>query len=183
MVEGKLKAGDVDPQVQKDYERAAKVMKATMMSKLLKNDSEPAEVIPGIFLGSIGAAQRPDRLQEIGITHVLCVGIGLPRKVGDEFAFKAVEVFDVAETCLRDHFDECFDFMEDALSSCGKVLVRCYAGKSRSAAIVIACLLRTAGMEYHEAFDLARKARPVVNPNAGFCLQLVQYYKELYPDR
>ena len=33
------------------------------------------------------------------------------------------------------------------------------------------------------AFDLAREARPVINPNPGFCMQLVKFYKNLHPDR
>ena len=31
-------------------------------------------MVPGLFLGSIGAAQNEARLIELGITHVLCVG-------------------------------------------------------------------------------------------------------------
>jgi len=183
IVEGKVAPGEVDAQVLKDYERAAKVMKATMMAKLLKQDAEPAEVVPGVYLGSIGAAQRPDYLREVGITHVLCVGKGLPRKVGEDFVFKALEVLDSAETKLSDYFEECNQFIEAAKAGGGRVYVHCFAGKSRSATIVIAYVLHSTGMEYQKAFDLAREARPQIDPNPGFCLQLVQYYKKLHPDR
>ena len=84
---------------------------------------------------------------------------------------------------MSDHFNDAFGFIEEALTSGGKVLVHCFAGKSRSATICIAYLLKTSGMEYHAAFELVREARPIINPNPGFCIQLVKYYKHLHPER
>ena len=76
VVEGKVEVleDEADPVKRQQIERAAKIMKLTMMRKLLKSDCEPSEVVPGLFLGSIGAAQNESRLTQLGITHVLCVG-------------------------------------------------------------------------------------------------------------
>lgn len=38
----------------------------------MKNDNMPAEIIPGLFLGSIGAALTKKSLIDLGITHILC---------------------------------------------------------------------------------------------------------------
>ena len=94
MVEGKVLLEDLDPAFQREYERAAKVMKTFLMTKAMKDDCTAAEVMPGVLLGSIGAAQKPDYLTEVGVTHVLCVGHALPRKVGEEFVFKEIDVYD-----------------------------------------------------------------------------------------
>ena len=94
LVEGKVMLEDLDPKFQREYERAAKVMKTVLMTKLMKDDCLAAEVVPGVLLGSIGVAQKPDYLSECGVTHVLCVSHGLPRKVGEEFVFKEIDVYD-----------------------------------------------------------------------------------------
>ena len=39
--------------------------------KLMKEDSIPSEIIPGLFLGSIGAAFTKDSLKNNEITHIL----------------------------------------------------------------------------------------------------------------
>ena len=33
------------------------------------------EIIPGLYLGSIGATQNSQDLAALGITHLLCVGV------------------------------------------------------------------------------------------------------------
>ena len=37
----------------------------------MKSDSSPQEIIPGLFLGSIGAALSKSKLMELGITHII----------------------------------------------------------------------------------------------------------------
>ena len=55
------------------------------------------------------------------------------------------------------------------------VLVVCTAGISRSAAVVISCLIRYKGMTYEEAFQTTKKARMFIQPNPGFERSLKQY--------
>ena len=40
-------------------------------------------------------------------------------------------VLDSPDTDLLMHFDECFSFIDEAISSGGNVLVHCFAGRSR----------------------------------------------------
>jgi len=52
------------------------------------------------------------------------------------------------------------------------VLVHCFAGQSRSVALVLAYLVMERGLRQEEALALVRKARPGAAPNAGFMRQL-----------
>jgi hypothetical protein len=54
----------------------------------------------------------------------------------------------------------------------GRVLVHCVHGQSRSAAIVIAFLMRQSGQSYDECFKAVRACRPRVQPNSAFEMQL-----------
>lgn len=60
------------------------------------------------------------------------------------------------------------------------MLVHCYAGQSRSAALVIAHMLAsTPGLGLMEAWAAVRAARPCARPNPGFLRQLAAYAKAL----
>ena len=54
-------------------------------------------------------------------------------------------------------------------------LVVCTAGISRSAAIVIAYLIKEHRMPYTMAYNTAKRARVFVNPNVGFERALKKY--------
>ena len=46
-------------------------IKAMTAMKLTREDKEPAEIMPGLYLGSVGCAFNQESLQRNGITHIL----------------------------------------------------------------------------------------------------------------
>jgi hypothetical protein len=46
-------------------------IKAMSAMRLSKEDSKPSEIIPGLFIGSIGAAYNRESLVANKITHIL----------------------------------------------------------------------------------------------------------------
>ena len=63
---------------------------------------------------------------------------------------------------------DCFDFIDEARSSGGRVLVHCSQGVSRSATIVIAYCMWKLALPYDDIFDHVKKIRHVISPNVGF---------------
>jgi len=55
----------------------------------------------------------------------------------------------------------------------GSVLVHCYAGRSRSATIVVAYVAAVQGVSISTALDLVQSRRPVAQPNMNFMRQLL----------
>lgn len=53
------------------------------------------------------------------------------------------------------------------------------AGVSRSAAVVCAYIMKERQLEFQDALDLVKAARPCVQPNEGFVRQLREYQTEL----
>ncbi|KAJ0762870.1 putative phosphoric monoester hydrolase [Helianthus annuus] len=84
----------------------------------------------------------------------------------------------VADVNIAQYFDDCFGFINEAKRT-GSVLVHCFAGRSRSATVVVAYLMKTHGMRSSKALNLVKSKRSVVAPNAGFILQLQSYEKSL----
>jgi hypothetical protein len=80
-------------------------------------------------------------------------------------------------------FSQFFDFAAAAAASDpkAKLFVHCEVGVSRSAALVIALLMKTEGMSFFDAFCRVRSKRFQVLPNIGFASQLQRLEHELQP--
>jgi hypothetical protein len=99
-----------------------KQIRMFMALKYCKTDNVPAEVLPGLYIGSIGSAMNKNRLKAEGITHVLCVADNTSPIFPEEFCYKIVKVLDSPEVKITDYLPECIEFINAGLEN-GKVLV------------------------------------------------------------
>nr|XP_025041495.1 dual specificity phosphatase 28 isoform X2 [Pelodiscus sinensis] len=90
-----------------------------------------------------------------------------------------IPVFDDPVEDLYKYFEQCSNAIEDTARSGGKCLVYCKNGRSRSAAICMAYLMRHQNLTLQDAFETVKTARPGVEPNAGFWSQLQRYEEHL----
>ncbi|RCU61423.1 hypothetical protein SETIT_J000700v2 [Setaria italica] len=177
-------AAERDERGRDDYEQQqARVLVALMQSfcaaRYRKADNTPCPIEQGLYLGSVGAALNKEALKSLNITHILIVARSLSPAFPAEFNYKKIEVLDSPDTDLLKHFDECFSFIDEAISSGGNVLVHCFAGRSRSVTIVVAYLMKKHQMSLESALSLVRSKRPQVAPNEGFISQLENFDKSL----
>ena len=82
-----------------------------------------------------------------------------------------LQVCDIPSEDLLSHFPRALSFIK-AGQGAGVVLVHCYHGKSRSAALVTAFLMAKYRISVEEALALLKRKRSVVSPNPGFMAQL-----------
>lgn len=88
----------------------------------------------------------------------------------------AVPMRDMESENLLDHLDVCLKFIDRSRKE-GSVLVHCFAGVSRSAAIITAYLMRTEHLSHEDALESLRKSCESVCPNDGFLDQLKMFEK------
>jgi Dual specificity phosphatase, catalytic domain len=152
--------------------------KLALLQKLAGKDKSPCQVLPGLFIGPIGAARNLKALRKRGITHIFNVSPIVPCYFRDNpegaFTYHLVPIYDDASVDLLPHLEAAVEFIATGRKS-GGVLVHCYAGQSRSASFVIAYLMAKEHMSLPEAWAAVRKARPCVQPNQGFLRQLAEY--------
>lgn len=138
-----------------------------------------AHVAPSLFLGNARAAAAPELLARAGVT--LCVNVSRqqpgPRAPG--VAELRVPVFDDPAEDLLAHLEPTCAAIEAALRAGGACLVYCKNGRSRSAAVCTAYLMRHRGLSLAQAFQAVKSARPVAEPNPGFWSQLQKYEEAL----
>ncbi|ETW06118.1 hypothetical protein H310_03710 [Aphanomyces invadans] len=148
----------------------------------------PTKVMDYVFLGGRQQAKNRELLESLGITHILNVTptrkvdpvAGVPNffEKDNAFTYRRCALFDNQGEDILTSLDGCIAFIDQAKFH-GRILVHCKAGVSRSAAIVLAYLMKTLAMPFADALSLLQQKRPMVNPNASFRAQLQAFEKRL----
>ncbi|WCJ23678.1 dual specificity protein phosphatase 1 [Euphorbia peplus] len=167
---------NVDSAIKK---QVAALLRVINVTRCFKEDNIPCQIEEGLFLGSFGAASNKDSLKSKNITHILTVANSLAPAYPNDFVYKVISVADREDTNLRQYFDECFKFIDDAKRQGGGVLVHCFIGKSRSVTIVVAYLMKYHGMRLSQALEHVKSRRSKAGPNPGFIAQLEDFERSL----
>ncbi|KAK1291844.1 Dual specificity protein phosphatase [Acorus calamus] len=86
----------------------------------------------------------------------------------------AVPLRDMEDEDLLDYLDVCLDFIDKGRRE-GSILVHCFAGVSRSAAIITAYLMKTERRSQEDALESLQESCEFVCPNDGFIEQLKMF--------
>ncbi|XP_022695327.1 dual specificity protein phosphatase 19-like isoform X2 [Varroa jacobsoni] len=146
-----------------------------------KPDLQMASITPGLYLSSQDVASNLELLRSRNIRHIINVAWGIPNYFPQHFRYLKLRLLDLPEQNVRLVFEECFDFIDEAMSTGGSTLVHCNAGVSRSSTICIAYLMNRQRMRLVPALNQVRMERPIIRPNDGFMQQLKEYEKEIHP--
>ncbi|CAD8186142.1 unnamed protein product [Paramecium octaurelia] len=136
----------------------------------------PLDGYGGIYLGNLDAAKDSQLLTQYNIGAVLQV---LDQSVPIRGAQKLwIMAEDSEEFPLNKYFEQAIKFIENQ-SKKTNVLVHCYAGISRSAAILAAYLMQKYDWTINQAILHLQSKRRIVNPNPGFMIQLQDFQQKL----
>ena len=91
-------------------------IKAMSAMKLTREDNVPAEIIPGVYLGSIGAAYNKESLKTNGITHILTCADKLKPRFPEEFKYECLPILDTPNENIVKYFRLANNFIADALA-------------------------------------------------------------------
>jgi len=139
-------------------------------------DSWKGEILADfLFLGDRMTAGDSDRLNALGITHVLNVTQDIPnfydnKDVGSSerrLTYKRLSIKDRIDADMSEHFAGACDFVNRARESGGRVLIHCRAGMSRSATVVIGYLMVCKKWNLKKSLHHVDSCR-FVQPNSGF---------------
>lgn len=143
----------------------------TPMHLVLPAAMNPATGHPtgALYIGSMSALHDPDLLRAHSVTHLVQVldVPWLPSNSNGMSCYR-IDILDSSSTDLRPHLEDACNWIHSALLTGRTVLVHCQQGISRSAAVVIAYLIRYRGMGYDDALGWLKAKRACVKPNPGF---------------
>ncbi|CAI9536164.1 unnamed protein product [Staurois parvus] len=128
--------------------------------------SELYKVTDSLLISNARAACKKELLISEGVT--CCINISRRQPFPDyNLHTLRIPVFDHPLENLSEHFDQCVDLIDSTVRSGGKCLVYCKHGRSRSATICIAYLMRCKNMTLVEAFQVYQSHVFV------FCLNII----------
>ncbi|CCW62447.1 unnamed protein product [Phytomonas sp. EM1] len=143
------------------------------------NKIYPDKVIDFLFIGSLRTAQTASVYDDCGIRYVLTIGRDMEVKVEPGMFHRILLFDDFPEENIAFIFKEAFEFIDQARKSKFGVLVHCFAGLSRSVAIVAAYIMREMHISYEQAISIIKRARPAAHPNEGFVKTLLESESKL----
>ena len=157
--------------------------KCTICSKLIEThllqihiNAHPSEVFKWLYLGTFTNACDIEELRRINIKYILncaieCKNKNLPKDIQElHLKIRDIKTFDIIP-----FFQQANEFINQVRSVGGNILIHCKLGISRSAAIIIAYLIKYYGFDFNSAMKFIKKQRDRINPNVGFIEQLKKY--------
>ncbi|KAF4076352.1 hypothetical protein AMELA_G00213270 [Ameiurus melas] len=136
------------------------------------------KVTESLFISNARSACTDELLQKEAVS--LCINVSKQQPCPSaRVSTLRVPAYDDPNEDLRAHFDRCADAILSEAARGGRTVVYCKNGRSRSATICIAYLMKHQRLSLTEAYELVKSARSVVEPNPGFWAQLERYEQDL----
>ncbi|RHN38410.1 putative phosphoric monoester hydrolase [Medicago truncatula] len=108
------------------FRQSLEIRRQLILTKpLVMVDNIPCEI------DEVDSALNKVGLKNVNVTHILTVACKLPPAHLADFIYKVLYVADRETTNLKQHFNECFDFIDEAKRNGGHVLVHRKMGISR----------------------------------------------------
>lgn len=156
-------------------------------SSRTNKDPPPTEILDFLYLGSVQDAKNVSFLKKFNITQI--INVSQEEYYSPDPEHVTVRWFYAEDTCDFD-IQKYFSTTEKILSTARRlffaekdlrrrerVLVHCQKGRSRSATIVLAHLIRSNGWSVAEALEYVSNKREQVEPNLGF-IEALRVYQE-----
>jgi atypical dual specificity phosphatase len=155
--------------------KASKAKVNSTKSPRVQSDSVSL-ILPYLYVGPCSATSATSTfIARHGITHIISLG-KKPNSTLDSLTYLRLSIEDDPSANLSKAGGEAIAFIDKARAgkTSSKIFVHCFAGISRSPAIVAFYLMQSCGMSLKRALGLVVSARPNACPNPGFVSQLQQ---------
>lgn len=141
-----------------------------------------SEIIPNLlWLGSGTDASKFEELEKRKIKHVLNVADDVPNFHGNKVTYLNLNVVDFGgDVGISRVFEAAFKFLQEAEEKKEPVLVHCAAGANRSAAIVIAWLMKSRSWTLLQSWEQVKSKRPGIVPLKDNRMQLLDFERKLF---
>ncbi|CAL8347531.1 unnamed protein product [Merluccius merluccius] len=137
------------------------------------------QVTRALLIGNARSACSAQLVLEEAVTLCINVSKQQPFPAADHVAMLRIPVYDDPNEDLYRHFDRCADAIQSEADRGGRTVVYCKNGRSRSATVCVAYLMKHRKLSLADALQKVKTARHVIDPNPGFIAQLERYEQEL----
>lgn len=143
---------------------------------------EVTELLHFLYLGNAYNARDMNFIKSKPITHVInCASSGCntgPQSYREPIKYLEFDARDECHYDMMQHYDEAYEFIEDARKSNGCVLIHCFAGINRSALLAAAYMMVHTQSDPIKVATNMRERRGLVLQNGHFQEQLINFAME-----
>lgn len=142
------------------------------LQKYIDDSYEANCIIDNLWLGAISSAYNRDALHMYNIEVIITAFLGSTAEYPYDFDYERAKLRDVEDEDILTDIEHLLPIIHRNLMEGKGVLCTCQKGRSRSATIVAAYLIRYRGMTVDEALTFIKNKRTQINPNKGYIDQL-----------
>lgn len=152
----------------------------------IRHDHKEITVYPSLilenqlYLGRGEQATNGKVISDLKLTHVINIGSEHASPFTDRIQYLNIKLDDNPSSDLKIYFSKACQFISDALSAGGRILVHCNLGVSRSSTIVISYLMKSREWTLKVAHDFVKDRRTCIRPNRGFLQQLSDWEQSIF---
>ena len=139
----------------------------------------PIEIIDNIFCGPIECAYKTKELLFLKINFILNVSCITYRKRIKYFQYYDIYINDNNTENAIKFFKITNRFIDEAVSSGGKILIHSENGQSRCFVFILAYLIGRKGFKFADAYEKIKEKFRFAEPNDNFLTQLKHYDLEV----
>lgn len=133
-----------------------------------------------LYISSYQVASDLEVLRRHGITHIVNAAADVcDNRFPSECTYCTYYLKDINSEEISLVFYRTIEWIHNAISRGGRVLVHCHQGISRSSTFISAYLMWRFKITFEAALERVRNVRPICNPNTGFTCQLLRHAKKL----
>lgn len=129
------------------------------------------EILPNLFISSFKDIINNNYIEEYNIKYIINLS-EMNINFNEEIEQYRINIKDYEESDISKYFTKTSRIICNRLIKKENILVFCFAGKSRSASIIISFLIKKRHMSFEEAYKLMKEKNPKTSINEGFIKQL-----------
>lgn len=148
----------------------------SILSNIETYNLPASEIDNFIYLGSSIDAANYKQLKDNQINCIINVTKEISNYYEDEFDYHRISVDDIENETIINNLELVYKYIEEQIKNKNKILIHCFAGRSRSAAVVLFYMIKKYELNINEAYDLILKKRHVVNINKSFYNEINDYF-------
>ena len=120
-------------------------------------------VYPNIYIGNYSTSTNLELLQGLGITHIITVLPTFNPPFPEKFTYLHVQAYDDETQNLEPFFQQTNQFISDALTQRGKLLIHCMVGRSRSVSVFLAFIIHVMRGHFNQSLVDTTSSNDVSN--------------------
>lgn len=158
--------------------------KALYNTQKYRDDTfEASKICENLWLGGITSTCNHEALKDRNIELIITAVYGASAIYPFDFNYQSADLKDIEDEELLPEIERLLPIIDYELRQQRGVLVSCVMGRSRSASIITAYLMKYKNMTLDQALNYVRERRSQIDPNPSYLSQLREFEVSLNLER